>query len=72
MTLRKKEKRGMKRECKKGKTEGLRVQRSIGCKTEERYINKENKGKNDNIRKGRNRMGTHTNVNERSKDKIKD
>jgi hypothetical protein len=38
---------------------------------EERYINKENKCKNDNVSKGRNRMGTHTNVDERRKGKIK-
>jgi hypothetical protein len=61
-----KKKRGRKRECKKGRSEGSRVEkmRSIGCKTEETYVNKENKGKNDNISKRRNRMGTHTNVDE--------
>jgi len=37
-----------------------------------RNVNNENKGKNGNIRKGRNRMGTHTNVDERRKEKIKD
>jgi hypothetical protein len=69
-----KKKRGQKRECKKRNSKGLRVEksRSIGCKMEERYVNKENKDKNDNISKRRNRMGTHTNVDERRKDKIKD
>lgn len=39
---------------------------------EERCVNKENKDKNDNISKGRNRMGTHTNVDVRRKNKIED
>lgn len=39
---------------------------------EESYVNKENKGKNYNVSKGRNRMGKNANVDERRKDKIKD